>query len=592
MTAASTSSGPRSVALWLGSPGRPLFAWLDVPDDGRVVGAAVICPSMGLEAAYSTRGVRHLAHRLVVAGWAALRVDYPATGDSAGSWTDPGLVDEWLDSVRIGIDYVRGLGVPRVAVVGLRLGATLAAAELARGGPVDDLVLWDPCATGRAFLREQSALAAFRRDLAVQWGVLGKNDAVEGPAVSEAGSVEAPGATFSAATVSALKPLAISTDRTLATRELILGRTGRSLERATKERLTLAHVESAEVEGQETLFEDQPVTPQPTLDRIAHWLTERSEPATQIAVPAGHGSAVHPTNGCCAVRERAVELGPVGLFGILCEPDAPLSPSAPTIVFLNIGLINHAGPDRLWVDLARSWAGDGRVRCVRVDLSGMGDSPVRAGRAELRPYPLDGLRDVTDIRHAVTGEGAERVVLIGGCSGADHAIESALFDPKAVSLCVVNPALTPKWWKEPPDPDDAPQESNDGQSSWGLSSPLLSRLLRRVGRFRGTARRIPNWGWWIAKRWFMSGSPVRTLEKLAQSGVPVVIVAGTGEAGRVAQGEHRRLRALASSGGVHMEVVSYLEHSLLERASRDRVAEVMTEYVAGLGTPAARQSGA
>ena len=372
---------------------------------------------------------------------------------------------------------------------------------------------------------------------------------------------------------------------------MILGRTGRSLERATRERLALAQVEAAEVEGQESLFEDQPVTPLPTLERITRWLTERSEPATQIAVPAGSGSAVHPTNGCCAARERAVELGPAGLFGILCEPAAPLSPSAPTIVFLNIGLINHVGPDRLWVDLARSWAGDGRVRCVRVDLSGMGDSPVRTGRAELRAYPLDALQDVTDIRHAVTGEGGGSVVLIGGCSGADHAVESALFDPEAVSLCVVNPALTPKWWKEPPDPNGAPLESNDRQS-WGLSSPLLSRLLRRVGRFKGTAQRVPNWGWWIAKRWFMSGSPVRTLEKLAHSGVPVVIVAGTGEAGRVAQGEHRRLRALASAGGIHMEVVSYLEHSLLDRASRDRVAEIMTGYVAGLGRTPDHPSGA
>ena len=59
---------------------------------------------MGLEAAYSARGVRDLARRLGAAGWAALRIDYAATGDSAGSWTDPGLVDEWLRSVRTAID--------------------------------------------------------------------------------------------------------------------------------------------------------------------------------------------------------------------------------------------------------------------------------------------------------------------------------------------------------------------------------------------------------------------------------------------------------------------------------------------------------
>ena len=434
MTAASAPNGLRSVALWLGSSDRPLFAWLDLPEDGRVVGAAVICPSMGLEAAYSARGVRDLARRLVAAGWAALRIDYAATGDSAGSWTDPGLVDEWLRSVRTAIDYARGLGVPRVAVVGLRLGATLAAAELARGGPVDDVVLWDPSATGRAFLREQSALSAFRRDLAVQWGVLGKNETVDVPKALEEGSIEAPGVAFSAATVSDLKSLAIPTDQTLAARELILGRKGRSLERATRERLTLAHVESAEVEGQESLFEDQPVTPAATLDLIADWLTDRNEPATDVAVPDGHAVGVHPTHGVCAVREHAVELGPLGLFGILSEPEVPLPPDAPTVIFLNIGIINHQGPDRLWVDLARAWAGDARVRCLRVDLSGIGDSPTRPGHHALRPFPENALQDVTEIRRAVTGDRAGGVVLVGVCSGADHAIDSALFEPTAAHL--------------------------------------------------------------------------------------------------------------------------------------------------------------
>ena len=39
-----------SVALWLGPPDRPVFAWLDLPDDDFVAGIAVICPTMGLEA--------------------------------------------------------------------------------------------------------------------------------------------------------------------------------------------------------------------------------------------------------------------------------------------------------------------------------------------------------------------------------------------------------------------------------------------------------------------------------------------------------------------------------------------------------------
>jgi hypothetical protein len=90
----------------------------------------------------------------------------------------------------------------------------------------------------------------------------------------------------------------------------------------------------------------------------------------------------------------------------------------------------------------------------------------------------------------------------------------------------------------------------------------------------------------MAKRWFMKGSPVRTLEKLAQSDVDVLLVTGRNEAGRVAKGEHRRLRSLVSKGGVNREIVPHLEHSLLDRASRDQAAQILTGYVVGLGRPA------
>ena len=43
-------------------------------------------------------------------GWAALRLDYAATGDSVGDWTDPDLVAEWLGNIRVAIDYVRPSG--------------------------------------------------------------------------------------------------------------------------------------------------------------------------------------------------------------------------------------------------------------------------------------------------------------------------------------------------------------------------------------------------------------------------------------------------------------------------------------------------
>ncbi len=104
-----------------------------------------------------------------------------------------------------------------------------------------------------------------------------------------------------------------------------------------------------------------------------------------------------------------------------------------------------------------------------------------------------------------------------------------------------------------------------------------------MARFTGArpaTHRIPNFGWWIVNRWFMTASPVRTMERLGQSGVDVLIVAGTDEARRLSRGEQRRFRALVRKGHLRMEVLPDLEHSLLQRTSRDRVAALLDAYVA------------
>jgi hypothetical protein len=569
--------------LWLGPPERPLFAWLDVPDDGVAAVAVVICPSMGLEAAYSVRALRDLSHRLARARCATLRFDYAATGDSVGTWRDPDLVAEWLGNIRIAIDAARALGVARVGLVGLRVGATLAAAELARGGPVDDVVWWDPCATGRAFLREQIALSAIRREMAIQWGVAKKGDVADAGDEPDDGVIAAPGVVFSAATAADLRPVAISAgDGELASRELVLARKGRRLERALSERLAMPHVASSEVIGQEELFGEFPSTPGPTLDQIVSWLSPPGGPVATLAMPEPRLIATHREAGGPAVRERPLALGPLRLFGVLTEPEASLPPSAPTVVFLNIGVIPHQGPARLWVELARACAATGTARCLRVDLSGIGDSPVRPGRTEMQGFPLDALQDMADIRQAAPGESAE-LILMGVCSGADHAIGSALAEPVG-SICIVNPAMYGMRWRDDKTAalidGEAPPEARD-RPVWGATGPLLTRVMARLAPHKSLTRWIPAPGWWVLKRWLMTGSPAGTLERLVQSGADLFIVVGRREGRRVYRGEQRRLRSLIAGDHVRMETISHLEHSLMDRTSQERVAELFVAYVTG-----------
>ena len=581
-TEVARSTGVKSVAQWLGSSDRPLFSWLDLPDDDNVVGAAVLCPSMGLEAAYSARALRDLAHRLAASRWAVLRVDYAGMGDSSGNWTDPDLVAEWRHGVRAAIECVRTLEAPRIAVVGLRIGATLAAAALTDAAGVDDLVLWDPCATGKSFLREQRALWAFRNEQAIQWGTLRDGESWGSGKPSDDGSFEAPGAMFSAQTVSDLQSLAISpNDPGLASRELVLTREGRKLDRTLEEKRAMSHVEFSEIEGQEVLFDADAITPEPTLRRILAWLTEPTGRVARVETPKLPAEALHRADGRLAVIERPLVIGSARLFAMLSEPeDHPVDRSAPTVIFFNVGRIGHHGPARLWVDLARSWSSEG-LRCLRLDLSGLGDSPTRPQRTENVEFPADGLDDLRDVRGAVVDEFGSEVVLVGLCSGGYHAIEGALDEPVA-SICVINPALTFYRWSRHPyrrfEPDEG--EGFQDRQAWGATRPWVSRFMVRLAHFQGAARKIPG-AWWISKRLLVTASPARLFDRLSKSGVPVLVIAGSNESRQLCQGEQRRYRVLSRKGGFRMEIIPNLEHTLLERTGRDRVSESLHAWVVG-----------
>ena len=104
----------------------------------------------------------------------------------------------------------------------MRLGATLAACQAAASTPFHSLVLWDPCLSGRTFLREGEALFA-----------LGEDDG----RVHDDGLRHTPGFQYDAETASAMRTVdlaKIPADRPLADRVLLLSaRTGR-LPRASR----------------------------------------------------------------------------------------------------------------------------------------------------------------------------------------------------------------------------------------------------------------------------------------------------------------------------------------------------------------------
>ena len=143
-----------------------LLGTLHRPTRLRARSAAVLlCNPFGEEAARAHRIYRVLATQLERAGYACLRFDYGHTGDSAGDG-DAATLAGWVDDVRVAEAALReASGSPRVVLVGLRLGATIAALAAAAGVAARHLILWDPVLDGRTYLDELARVhAAYMRE--------------------------------------------------------------------------------------------------------------------------------------------------------------------------------------------------------------------------------------------------------------------------------------------------------------------------------------------------------------------------------------------------------------------------------------------
>lgn len=140
--------------------------------------------------------------------------------------------------------------------------------------------------------------------------------------------------------------------------------------------------------------------------------------------------------------ERTLLIGPrQQLVAVVTEPSPPAPGSKqPLVVILNSGIIHRVGPNRLGVLLAREVASQG-FAALRFDLSGIGDSEPRTdGMAPLDAALLD-VREALD--WAQERLGADRFVLVGLCSGADHAVIYSGSDPRVVGAVIMDPSIPP-----------------------------------------------------------------------------------------------------------------------------------------------------
>jgi exosortase A-associated hydrolase 2 len=138
------------------SGGLRLHATVRGPGRGPV---AVMADPFAEEKKCAHRVMAEAAEALAEDGLTVLRFDYRGTGDSEGEFEDASLGD-WREDLRRAVEWARAeLAATAITLVGVRLGATLAA-EAAAEVAADALVLVAPIIDGRAYWQEN-----FRRQL-------------------------------------------------------------------------------------------------------------------------------------------------------------------------------------------------------------------------------------------------------------------------------------------------------------------------------------------------------------------------------------------------------------------------------------------
>jgi pimeloyl-ACP methyl ester carboxylesterase len=145
--------------LTFGRSAQPLFGLYQAPTGSppRRRGV-VLCHAIGPEYLPAYPSMKQLAAELARARFPVLRFDWFGSGDSAGE-TGEGDLLQWQNDLETAIDELKDTAqVSEVSIVGLRLGASIAAMVAKDRSDVDRLLLWEPVVEGVHHLEEMNAL--------------------------------------------------------------------------------------------------------------------------------------------------------------------------------------------------------------------------------------------------------------------------------------------------------------------------------------------------------------------------------------------------------------------------------------------------
>ena len=130
-----------------------LHGILRAPPGGDAARLVVMCDPFAEEKKCAHRPLVDAARALCAAGFSVLRFDYRGCGDSEGDFADVAPAD-WREDIAAALDFGRSeTRAEWVGIMGLRLGANLAAVAARADRPLDGLILWEPILDGKQYVR-------------------------------------------------------------------------------------------------------------------------------------------------------------------------------------------------------------------------------------------------------------------------------------------------------------------------------------------------------------------------------------------------------------------------------------------------------
>jgi dienelactone hydrolase len=568
---------PRPHPIYFGPSARPLFGQLHLPSGRWTAGRVLLCPPLGYEALFAHLTLSDLAAALAErASAVVMRFDYDGTGDSAGSDEEGERIPLALASIHHALDSLRRLSGAEgpLVVVGLRAGALLAAHALAQRSDVAALVLWAPCMSGKAFVREQRAFSFMTR----------ANPAAPagGPPRWGARGFEARGHVFTDATVAALETLRLDAlPRPPAHRILLLRRDDIQAGEKLPNGWGAVHVEDRVAAGYASMMEPPWLWRHPTqaIDAVVDWVAGVMK-ATSRAPAALRLPPSDPAMMAPGVEEHPVWFGSgQRRFGVLTRRTGETASRAMLLVTSTFGY--RVGLHRMNVGLARRLASSG-IATLRIDIGGVGDSRPVPEMAPPAPYELKAVADVTDAIQYLRATGHSRVSLGGLCAGAFLAWSAALRDTQPVDLVLVNPVtfVPIHYDRETHERFLAPRVGF--VEKLRAEHNLAGRLRLLAGRVVRASR--------VAMEMLSASLPTSLgtgmaaqLAELGRRGSRLALVYSSGDYGLF---HYRRLTSfhhvwLSRTGVVSIRVIDGADHSFTPRWTTDRLNDAILVLLTG-----------